>query len=563
MSETYRERLRAPLNSPEFRGARERRHERVVADGMVIERDLRVPTRFGFDIWIDLFRPADAEAGAGAGARLPVLVAWTPYGKHDPAPLATIFPASGVQPGWMSNHTIFEAPDPVYWTQQGYAVVTADIPGSWYAETEAGFFSPREAECHYDLIEWAGTQDWSNGRVGLSGVSYLSSCQWKVAALRPPHLAAINIWEGWSDTYSEIVRHGGIPETSFWPHIQVRWGVSDHRIEDLWAQTVAHPFFDDYWRSKVADFSAIDVPAYVVASWTDHGVHTRGTLEGFKAMASPRKWLEIHGSKKWAYYYEPASIARQTAFFDHFLKGEETGLADWSPVRLHVRDRFAVATQKPAQHWPVEGTRYERLYLDAGSAGLVRAAPVPPGEAVYDPLDQAGEAVFDLAIDADIELVGHMKLKLWVSTDAGDDLDLHVAVEKLRADGSKEGFAHWAVFEDGPVAMGWLRVSRRALDPVRSTEYQPVLANDRDEKLAPGEVAEVDVEILPSGTRFLAGETLRLIVKGRDIYDHPKPMLYMRHEDTVNRGAHRIHTGGDRASYLLVPVVDLAGLSAR
>jgi predicted acyl esterase len=551
MGEGFRDRLRAPLNTPEFRGGRPRRYERIVDGDMVIERDMRVPTRFGFDIWIDLFRPADAHL------RTPVLVAWTPYGKHDPAPLATLYPASGVQQGWMSDHTIFEAPDPVYWTARGYAVITADTPGTWYAETDAGYFSPREAEAHYDLIEWAGTQNWSNGKIGLSGVSYLSSAQWRVAALRPPHLAAINIWEGWSDTYTEIVRHGGIPETYFWPHIQVRWGVSDKRVEDLWALTAEHPHFDEYWRSKVADFAAIDVPAYVVASWTDHGVHTRGTLEGFKGLSSAQKWLEIHGSKKWAYYYEPPSVERQAAFFDHFLKGEETDLVNWPPVRLHVRDRYAEATQKPARQWPVEGTRYERLYLDAPSAGLTREAPVGAGDAAYDPLDQRGQAIFDLPIEAEVELVGHMKLKLWVSTDHGDDLDLHVAVEKLRADGSKEGFAHWAVFEDGPVALGWLRVSRRALDPGRSTEHQPVLTNDRDEKLAPGEVVEVDVEILPSGTRFLAGETLRLIVKGRDIYDHPKPLLYMRHEDTVNLGTHRLYTGGNRASYLLIPVVEL------
>ncbi|MBB5987525.1 CocE/NonD family hydrolase [Sphingobium lignivorans] len=550
--ESYRERLRAPLNSPEFRGARARRYERTVESGMVIERDVRVPTRFGFDILIDLFRPA------GAQSDLPVLVAWTPYGKHDPAPLATLFPTSGVQAGWMSDYTIFEAPDPVYWTARGYAVITADVPGTWYAETDAGFFTPREAEAHYDLIEWAGTQDWSNGKVGLSGVSYLSSCQWRVAALRPPHLAAINIWEGWSDTYSEIVRHGGIPETYFWPYIQTRWGVSDRRIEDLWALTAEHPHFDAYWRSKVADFGAIDVPAYIVASWTDHGVHTRGTLEGFKGLSSPRKWLEIHGSKKWGYYYEPPSQARQAAFFDHVLKGEETELAEWPPVRLHVRDRYAVATMKSARAWPVENTRYERLYLDADTARLSRDTPARVAQCDYDPLDFDGTAMFDFPIAQDVDLVGHMKLRLYVSTDAGDDLDLFVAVEKLRADGTNEGFAHWAVFEDGPVALGWLRVSRRALDTARSTEHQPVLANDRDEKVAPGEIVAVDIEILPSGTRFLAGETLRLIVKGRDIYNHPKPMLYMRHEDTVNAGRHRIYTGGDTPSYLLIPVVELS-----
>lgn len=101
METGYRERLRAPLNSPDFRGARPRRYERSVVNGMIVERDVRVPTRFGFDIWIDLFRP-EGERG-----ELPILVAWTPYGKHDPAPLATIFPASGVQEGWMSDFTIF------------------------------------------------------------------------------------------------------------------------------------------------------------------------------------------------------------------------------------------------------------------------------------------------------------------------------------------------------------------------------------------------------------------------------------------------------------------------
>ncbi len=93
------------------------------------------------------------------------------------------------------------------------------------------------------------------------------------------------------DTYNEIVRHGGIPETSFWPYIQVRWGVSDKQVEDLWAMTAEHSFFDEYWKSKVADFSAIDVPAYIVASWSDHGVHTRGTLEGFKGLGSSQNGL--------------------------------------------------------------------------------------------------------------------------------------------------------------------------------------------------------------------------------------------------------------------------------
>jgi predicted acyl esterase len=547
----YRDRLRRPLNSPEFRGARPRKFSSTVEAGMLIERDVAVPTRFGFDLYVDIFRPADQ------GARVPPLIAWTPYGKHDPAPLATLYPGCGVKAEWMSRYTIFEAPDPLYWVSRGYAVINADIPGNWYATTDAHYLAPQEAEAHYDLIEWAGSQPWSNGKVGLSGVSYLSSSQWSVAALKPPHLAAINPWEGWSDTYNEIVRHGGIPETSFWNHIQVRWGVSDRRVEDLWALTHEHPFFDEYWRSKVANLAAIDVPAFVVASWSDHGVHTRGTLEGFKKMSSREKWLEVHGSKKWGYFYEPSSVARQSMFFDRFLKGVDTGVDKWPRVRLHVRDCYGKARIAAARSWPAEGTEYRSLYLDATRGKMSPSVPAENASVTYDPFDEADGACFDFTFDQPIELVGHMKLCLFVSTDKGDDLDLFVVVEKMRGGKSKVGFAHYGSFEEGPVAFGWLRVSRRALRADLSTPWQPVLANDRDDKISPGQVVETHIEILPSGTRFAAGDALRLIVKGRDIYTYPKPMVYMRHEDSVNRGPHRIHTGPGAASYLLVPVVEL------
>ena len=132
--------------------------------------------------------------------------------------------------------------------------------------------------------------------MGMSGVSYLTSSQWTIAATRPPHLAAINPWEGWSDTYREVARHGGIPETYFWPYIGERWGYGTGRVEDLAAETAAHPFFDDFWASKAAPLSRITVPAYVVASWSDQGLHTRGTFEGFTAIGSaPNGWTRTAG----------------------------------------------------------------------------------------------------------------------------------------------------------------------------------------------------------------------------------------------------------------------------
>jgi predicted acyl esterase len=93
------------------------------------------------------------------------------------APIGKLFPNAGVKPEWTSKWTAFEAPDPIYWTKHGYAIIIADTPGTWYSDQKPTYLSPEETEQFYDLIEWAGKQDWSSGLVGLSGVSYLALMQ--------------------------------------------------------------------------------------------------------------------------------------------------------------------------------------------------------------------------------------------------------------------------------------------------------------------------------------------------------------------------------------------------
>jgi hypothetical protein len=519
---------------------------------MLIERDVAVPTRFGFDLYIDIYRPVDESKPAAP------LIAWGPYGKHAPAPVGKLYPNSGVLPEHTSDYTAFEAPDPLYWVPNGYAIINADIPGTWYSKGRATYLSPEEAEAFYDLIEWAGKQPWSGGKVGLSGVSYLTSSQWRVAELNPPHLAAINPWEGWTDTYREVVRHGGIPETWFWPYIWARWGASRTEIEDLETETREHPFYDDFWASKHADFGNIRVPAYVVASWSDQGLHTRGTIEGFRRIASKQKWLEIHGRKKWAYYYVPGNVERQRAFFDHFLKGEATSISEWPKVRVEAREKYYAGEMLAESEWPIARTEYRRLYLDAGAARMTPQPVLEVGSCSYSALGSgpgAHRAEFERVFDKPTDLIGYMKARLFMSTDSGDDMDVFVALWKVDADGTVVPFPFYAHFEDGPVALGWLRASHRELDEAQSTEFQPVLAHRRELKIAPGEIVPLDIEIWPSGTRFAAGERLRLVVQGTDINKYPKPLVYARHEDTVNRGRHTVHTGARFDSYLLVPIV--------
>lgn len=526
-----------------------RGHRQWIEDNLLIDRNVEVTMRDGVRILVDLYRPAEAPDGP-----MPVLLGWSPYGKHGLSD--KLWPPSGVEAGWMSCFTAFEAPDPAYWCAHGYTVCFADPRGAWLSEGELRHNGIGEGEDCYDLIEWLGVQNWCNGKVGMTGVSYLAAIQYLVAQLKPPHLAAINPWEGFSDWYREFAYHGGIRETGFVPRGSANLRFSTTRYEDTNANVQAHPLHDAYWESKEVDLTAIDVPAFVVASWSDHGLHTRGTLEAFRHISSPHKWLLAHGQKKWAHFYKPESRELARAFFDQFLKGEERGVMQWPPVQIEVRESARVHPLRAEREWPLARTHYQPLWLDA-ARGTLEQSPVDTASNVaYDPLDPAGEARFDHRFAADAELTGYMKLRLWVEAQGADDMDLFVALQKLDGAGKPVGMTFYAFYENGPVALGWLRVSHRALDPDRSTPWQPVHLHRAEERLAPGVPVPVDIEIWPSSTLFRAGETLRVVVKGMDIYRDALPNLpFARHEDLRNKGRHILHAGGAFDSHLLVPVI--------
>ncbi len=522
-------------------------NRRTERDGdMIIEYDTAVRMRDGVEIYVDVFRPDRTDPVAP-------IVAWGPYGKHG-AVKYDIFPRHGVDPSWVSRHTGFEAPDPAYWTQHGYAVINVDPRGLWNSQGDATFYSAQEARDMYDLIEWAGTQDWSNGKVGMSGVSYLAISQWRAAAEHPPHLAAINPWEGVSDRYREMAYHGGIPEDFFgpmWRNRRVAW--SRGRVEDTVAMYAAHPLIDEYWLSKMPDLEAVTVPAFVVASWSDQGLHTRGTLEGYRRIASKDKWLLVHARKKWQFWHRPDNVDLLRQFFDRFLLDKPDAMAGWPKVRMEVRERFYVGEYRDAEAWPLPQTQPRALYLDAASGLLVEEPVEQEAEVRYDAT--IGDATFVHRFAHTTDLIGPMALRLWVEAEGADDMDLFVAIQKLDRDGEIVPFSFLNAQEDGPVALGWLRVSHRVLDSERSTPLRPWHPHDREEPLQPGEVVPVDIEVWPSGTRFFAGESLRLLVQGRDVYEYPPGIVKMAHSKTRNAGTHIIRSGGRYDSRLLVPVI--------
>jgi uncharacterized protein len=541
-----------PGKPPEQFGYRGVEERRVVVDGLVIDYDVPIPMRDGVVIRADLYRPEGAEGG------LPPLVLWSPYGKHGPVTWA-MFEGSEVEVEKISPHTLVECPDPVVWCRHGYAILAVDPRGTWGSEGDFTIQSPQERQDQYDTIEWAARQAWSTGRVGMAGMSYFSMAQWQAASTRPPHLAAMLPYDGLTDSYRELAFHGGIPNSQFmstWAARKTMWG--HNRVED-WQRAVAvHPLLDDFWRSKNPDLEQIDVPTYVVASWTDHGIHTRGSLEGFRRIRSEHKFLEVHGRKKWARYYWDESVARQIAFFDRYLKGEHNEVDDWPAVRIEVRDGFYSGEWRDEDEWPPARTEYVALHLDA-STGSAGATP-PDTEAVlsYDAQATDVRATFTHTFAEATELTGYAKLKLWVSTEGSDDADLFVAVQKLDVDGAVVHFPYFTLQNDGQAAHGWQRVSHRELDMVRSTPQQPVHLHEREQRLAPGEIVPVEIELWPSSTLFRAGESLRILVKGTDIQSYPPDTFVAGHRSDRNKGTHRLHTGGRYDSHLLVPVVAAA-----
>ena len=168
--------------------------------GIRFERDVPVTVRDGTVLRANVFRPA-------AEGRYPMIMCAHPYGKDNLPrrgpfgyiPQAQFRLMRQSAPVGSSAWTSWEAPDPAFWAPRGYVVVNCDLRGFGWSEGEGILLSDAEAQDYYDLIEWAAVLPWSSGRVGLNGVSYLALSQWKVAALRPPHLAAICPWEGFSD----------------------------------------------------------------------------------------------------------------------------------------------------------------------------------------------------------------------------------------------------------------------------------------------------------------------------------------------------------------------------
>jgi uncharacterized protein len=507
--------------------------------GILCEQDVPCTLRDGTIIYADIYRPVNET-------NLPAIISWSMFGKRQ-AQLVPEWQLMGVPPQTVSTMAKFESADPAYWCRVGYACVNVDPRGVGNSQGDVAFFNTQDGRDGHDFIEWLATQHWSNGKVGMFGNSGVAMTQWRIAAEEPPHLTCIAPWEGTGDIYRESFFEGGIPGLFAEGIIG---GVSGRQyIEDPIATGQKYPFMNAYWEDKIPKWEKIRIPTYTTVCWNHF--HLRGSMEGFRKIRSTKKWLRGHRDFEWPDTYSPAGLEDLKRFLDRYLKDIRNGWELTPRVRLEVMDAYEFNYQdnRPEKEFPLARTQYKRLYLDA-SKGALSSEPVGNEAKVrYDSQTEATN--FDIRFNEDTELTGYLKLHMWVEAEGHDDMDLFLAVKKLDEKG--EFIPIGALGEPHPGAWGKLRVSRRELDEKLSTDFQPVYAHKRDQKLKAGEIVPVDIEIWPVSRIWHKGQQLRVEVAGRYIRE---PGWFERLEwSTNNKGKHVIHTGGKYDSYLQVPVI--------
>jgi putative CocE/NonD family hydrolase len=428
-------------------------------------------------------------------------------------------------------------------------VVNCDLRGAGRSDGVCSLLSDQEAEDVYDLVEWAAAQPWSTGAVGMIGVSYLAISQWKSAALRPPHLAAIVPWEGFTDAYRDFARTGGIRETGFlnmWSR-----GLRAARLKyNLKDESIKRPLRDEWWQALVADLPKIEVPALICGSFSDNNLHGRGAMRAFEQISSPERHLYTHRGGKWTTFYSAWALDTQLAFLDRHLRG---GPGTPLPrVRLEVReDRDHIVDVRDESSWPLESTNWTALYLSG--TGLSRHAPEQAGSIAFD--TRSGGARFGWTLDADTEITGPMAMRLFVDVQGSDDVDLFVGVEKWRGR-EYVPFEGSYGFGRDRITSGWLKASMRALDEAHSRPFEPLPALDRRNPVQAGQIVQVDIPLGPSATLFRAGEQLRLVVAGRWMW--PRNPLTGQFPSAYEPGPRckcTLHWGPDHTARLLVPVI--------
>lgn len=524
---------------------------------LVVEKNVGIPMRDGTELKADIFRPAKE-------GRYPVIMSMTAYMKDRP----WFVPSN--HEGNPGPYQVWETPNPEDWVPWGYVLIRIDTRGFGQSRSDTfAFLNDQEANDYYDSIEWAAHQPWSNGNVGLSGISYMAINQWYAAAKQPPSLKAIIPWEGMADQYRDSVYRGGILSFAF-IHTYVSLLMCDYS-QDVWPHnqppgTLSCAMGDllnnymntDYWNDRRVNWDNVKVPLLSAGNWVgwSGAGHIRGNTEGFKLAASPHKKLRMHTGCHQDSYYSKEGFLEQLRFFDYWLKGIDNGVMDEPPVKLAIRnstDRFDFKWRYENE-WPIARTQYKKMYLDAATTSLKWDLPKDESSITYEApggYTEGDNRVMFVSepFKKDTEITGEIKANLWCSSSI-DDMNIHTTLMIIQP--TLHPLLHKWFGTREIVTTGWLSAKRSGdLDPVLSTESRPYYLHNKLTPLTPGEPREIQIEILPTSMVYRKGSRLVLIVSS----NHPMTDQTAAGKYRVPHAQNTILTGGRYDSYLQIPVI--------
>jgi predicted acyl esterase len=580
-------------------GPQARNHLRRALMGIKKITDVKIPTRDGSYLMADVSRPVE-------DGKYPVVMSLGAYGRaftfgcicnredllrHEeiedryfqgilPEP-STFTPGHPVVSHVAEN---FELVNTAEWVPQGYVVIRVEERGVGRTPGMFEQFSLQEAKDYYDAIEWAGTQEWSNGNVGLWGASYFAMNQYNVAQLQPPHLKAMVPISGDNDSYRDYIYSGGGLFNPF--NFVAKNACGEWQGVDWVAVAKENPFDDPAiygTEGKIcisADLSKIKVPFWS-AMGTEGTIHTRGSSEAFIHAASKDKKLLIiseAGIHFWSYardYFED-----YLAFFDHWLKGAENDIMERPPVKMMVRTGWGGYYWQYENEWPIARTKYTRYYLDAAPAkwegdgrrqDFLSLSPGLPSQelaASYsaeakwreDPPWSYGISFVSEPMTGDVLLAGYGKLGIWVSS-SSYDMQVHATVRVVDENNMDVPYAVGNPTQQRlfPVAQGALKVSHRKQDPQKATAYRPWHTHRREDAqpLTPGEIVEAEVELWPTTALVRKGWRLRLNVQPLTGEGFPAPAFDPVDDKYQIGAANTVYTGPQHPSYVQLPVIPL------
>jgi predicted acyl esterase len=537
---------------------------------VIAERDIMMRTSDGIELCVDIFRPDNK-------GKFPALVAMSGFNKD--------IQSDRIWPAASRSRRIKGIPDaaveagPIdFFVRRGYVYIIGAVRGTGLSGGAFNYMGNREIQDSYEVIEWAAKQPWCNGNIGMAGIGYFANHHIPVALLEPPHLKCIAPVSAFYDLYKYVWWPGGMLSSGF-----LRWFISlvnqdvhtDEKVllkelgkagykeainkaledKDINADPqlvealknpdlptngtvidiLLQPTWSKYWEERaVVNYSKIKIPAYIVAA-----THRPGAYYGWLDMKMPRKLVSCPSVYTDRPFYQFSwELLR---WFDHWLKGMDTGIMDEPNVRLFIQ---GANDWLEADNFPIPHTKWLPFYLHQNRT-LCEIEPWPDADsASYDDApDSHGFLKYQSApMVENTEIAGPILLDLYASC-RGTDMNLVVSLFDVDPNGNE---AH--------LTDGYLKASHRKLDAKKSKPWFAVYTHTNPEPLTPGQVYHLSINLNPIACLFKAGHKILLKIRSADDAPGDLTQVRMYHLYSQTPNTVTVYHNARYPSNLLLPV---------